>query len=186
MKISRLIFGNEMECMPDIAFRAMSLFFRSIDIFFPVEKRVSRSGIKNGFIVVDYGCGPGRYIPSVSKLIGDTGKIYAVDIHPLAIKYVKKKVQKFGLRNVEPVLAEGYHSNIKSRTADMIYVLDTFHMIEEPDRFLKELHRVIKSSGFLIIDNGHQSRAETIRKIDHARVWQIVEASKDHLKCMPL
>ena len=56
-----------------------------------------------------------------------------------------------------------------------------FHMIKEPGPFLKELHRLLKRDGFLIIDDGHQPRSETKIKINDSKVWKIVEELKDHL-----
>ena len=186
MGLKEKLCGVEMDRMPDIAFRLMSLSFKVIDIFCSREKRISKFGIKEGFTVVDYGCGPGRYIEPVSRLVGEKGKVYAADIHELAIKTVRKKIDKRNLRNVEPVLINGYSCGINDRTADVIYVLDTFHMVKDTDQFLKELHRIIKKDGFLIIDEGHQSRDKAKIKIESSKVWNIVEESKDHLKCNPV
>ena len=178
--------GAEMDRMPNIAFRFMSLSFKIMDIFCSREKRVGKFDIKEGFTVLDYGCGPGRYIEPVSRLVGEKGKVYAADIHELAIKAVKKKIVKRNLRNVEAVLINGYSCGINDRTADAIYVLDTFHMVKDTDLFLKELHRIIKKDGFLIIDEGHQSRDKAKMKIESSKVWNIVEEAKDHLKCSPV
>ena len=175
-----------MEKMPDISFKIMSFMFKLMDIFYPFEKRIRNFGIKEGYTVIDYGCGPGRYLKRVSRLVGENGRLYAVDIHKLAIKAVKKKIEKYNLKNVEPVFADGYSCDINEHTADMIYVLDAFHMIIEPTAFLKELHRLLKKDGFLIIDDGHQSRNKTKMKINSSKVWNIAEESKDHLKCIPV
>ena len=186
MKLKKVFCGNEIERMPNIAFRLMSFMFKIIDIFYSLEKRINNFGIKEGFTVIDYGCGPGRYLKRASQLVGEKGKVYAADIHELAVKSVKKKIEKYNLKNVEPVLVNGCSCDINDDTADMIYAVDTFHMIKEPVLFLKELHRLLKKDGFLIIDGGHQSRSETKRKINNSKVWNIAEESKDHLKCTPI
>ncbi|KPL13053.1 methyltransferase type 11, partial [candidate division WOR_3 bacterium SM1_77] len=49
----------------------------------------------------------------------------------------------------------------------------------------KELHRMIKRDGTLILDDGHQKRDLTKRQIDESRLWKIIEEKKDHLKCSP-
>ena len=175
-----------MERMPNIAFKLMSFIFKITDIFCPLEKRINSFGIKEGFTVIDYGCGPGRYLKTVSRLVSEKGKVYAVDIHELAIESVKRKIEKHNFKNVEPVLANGYSCDINDHTADMIYAVDMFHMIREPVQFLKELHRLLKEDGFLIIDDGHQSRNKTKMKINSSKVWNITEESKDHLKCTPV
>ena len=186
MNFKKLFCGNEMERMPNIGFRMMSFMFKLKDIFCPVDKRVDSFGIKEGAIVIDYGCGPGRYSKKASLLVGEKGKVYAADIHKLAVKSVKKKIEKYNLKNVEPVLVDGYSCNLNDHTADVIYALDMFHMIKEPLAFLKELHRLLKKDGFLIIDDGHQPRNETKMKIGNSNVWNIVKETKDHLKCTPV
>lgn len=185
MFLKKIFCGNEMERMPDIAFRAMSLMFRIMDIFASLDKRLSSFGIREGFTVVDYGCGPGRYLERASRLVGEGGKVYAADIHELAIESVKRRIEKHHLANVEPVLVKGYSCPVPDHLADMIYALDMFHMIRDPGPFLRELHRMVKKEGFLIIEDGHQPRRDTIRKIRDSQIWKIEQESKKHLRCTP-
>ena len=185
MMLKKYICGNEMERMPDMAFRAMSAAYKIMDLFYPVEKRVSSFRIVEGYTVVDYGCGPGRYIERMSRMVGQKGKVYAVDIHELAIRSVKEKIHKYNLENVEPILVNGYSCDIYDHIADAIFALHMFHMIEHPVPFLKELRRIIKESGFLLIGDGHQPRAETKTKILGSNSWNVVVETKDHLNCIP-
>ncbi|WP_394706677.1 methyltransferase domain-containing protein [uncultured Draconibacterium sp.] len=45
-------------------------------------------------MVVDYGCGPARYIKKASETTGPSGKVFAVDIHPTAVSNVNRKIEK--------------------------------------------------------------------------------------------
>ncbi len=172
--------------MPNIGFRLMSLIMDFQDFLYPrIGKRVKIFAIAEGMTVVDYGCGPGRYTIRFSKLVGDKGKVYAVDIHELAIKAVKKKMEKYHLRNVEPVLARGYHSGISDHIADRVAAIDMFFSVPDPLTFLEEIHRITKKDGLLIIDDGHQSRKTTKERIISSGCWDIIEETPDHLKCGP-
>lgn len=151
-----------------------------------VESRVATFGITSGMTVVDYGCGPGRYTIRFSKLVGDSGKVYAVDIHELGITAVQRKIEKNNLRNIEPVLATGYHSGLPDHVADRVAAIDMFFLVPEPATFLQEIHRITKKNGVLIIDDGHQSRTTTKEKIFSSDRWEIMEETPDHLKCRPL
>jgi len=186
MNLRRYFCGYEMERMPNIGFRMMSFMFDLRDIFCPVDKRLDSFGIREGFTVIDYGCGTGSYLKKVSQLVGEKGKVYAADIHKLALEAVKKKIKKYNLKNIEPVLVDGYSCNINDHTVDMIYALDMFHMIKQPTPFLKELHRLLKKDGFLIIDDGHQPHNEAKMKIGNPWLWNIAEDSKQHFKCTPV
>ena len=134
------VLGRNREVIPNMAFHAMTVFMNLMDLF---AKRSSKNfktlGLKPGQTVVDYGCGPARYIQNASDTVGESGKVIAVDIHPLAIKRVEEKIEKHGLKNVEAVLADGYNTSIAGGTADVVYALDMFHMIQEPKELLAEL-----------------------------------------------
>lgn len=173
--------------MSNLSFRVMTLFMSTEDLLFPrIDKRVKTFGITQGMTVVDYGCGLGRYTTRFAKLVGEKGKVYAVDIHELAIETVKKKIQKQHLTNVEPVLAKGYNSGLPDDVADLVTALDMFFAIPDPITFLEGLHRITKPDGVLIIDDGHQPRETTKEKILTSKCWQIIEETPDHLKCKPL
>ena len=133
--------------------------------------------------IVDYGCGPGRYSTRFSELVGETGKVYALDIHDLAIDAVKQKVKKNGIRNIEAILVKGYDSTLSDNVADVVCAIDMFFAIKKPSEFLAELKRIIKKDGILIIDDGHQPRSVTKNKIADSGLWEILEETKDHLKC---
>jgi len=80
--------------MPSFGFRLMSLAFRFRDLFLAPIDILKEVGIKPGFHVLDYGCGPGGYIIAAAQLVSKSGKIYALDIHPMAIKQVQNTASK--------------------------------------------------------------------------------------------
>ena len=172
--------------LTSFGFRLMSLEFRLRDLLWPPDRILEETGIGPGICVLDYGCGPGRYAVKFAELVGEEGKVYALDIHHLAVDAVKKKTGKCGIANIEPVLIEGYDSTLPDRVADVVCAIDMFWIIKSPTEFLAELKRIIKDDGILIVDDGHQSRSTTIQKIRDSGHWQIVEDTKDHLKCKPV
>jgi len=69
---------------PNFDFKLMSFGYKFRDFFLPRMNTLKEVGIKPGFRVLDYGCGPGSYIIPLAELAGKSGKIYALDIHPIA------------------------------------------------------------------------------------------------------
>ncbi len=61
-----------------------------------------------------------------------------------------------------------------------------FHMVANPDAFLKELNRISRPDGILYIDNGHQKRAEARTKINASGAWEIIEENSHYMKCRPI
>ena len=62
------LYGYEMERMPNFAFRMMSFMFKVSDLFKNKTNYLDEFGIIKGSVIVDYGCGPGRYVRKASEL----------------------------------------------------------------------------------------------------------------------
>jgi ubiquinone/menaquinone biosynthesis C-methylase UbiE len=148
-----------------------------------VSDRVNQFTIKNGSIVVDYGCGPGRYTQYLSEKVGDSGKVYAVDIEPDAIKDIQKLMLQKNISNIVPVLAKRYTCQIPSEIADVIFAIDMFHRIESPAQLLQEFNRIIKQDGLIFIDFGHQPKENAVEKIENADILNIDEITNDYVLC---
>jgi ubiquinone/menaquinone biosynthesis C-methylase UbiE len=67
----------------------MSVVFKVRDLLQPPRKVLEEVGIKPGLRVLDYGCGPGGYVADAAERVGESGTVYALDIHPLAIQRVQ-------------------------------------------------------------------------------------------------
>lgn len=180
------LFGNEVERMPDFAFRLMKLFFIVYYFFKPAGKYLKKFGIKPGNTVIDYGCGTGACLKDASSMVGEKGKVYAVDVHEMAIETVEKLIKKRSIANVITVLSDGKKTDIPDNTADLIYALDMFHMVKETTPFLNELSRITKPEGILIIEDGHQPRSLSKEKILRSGGWRITGEEKRFLKCSPV
>lgn len=174
------------EIQPNWAFHLMHWSMKIADLFRSPDHKLSQYGIRQGDVLIDYGCGPGRYISKASKWVGDEGKVYAVDIHDLAFKCICRIRKKRNLKNVIPVKAIDYFAPIPENKADLILALDMFHQISHPDEFLNEVHRLIKPGGKLILEDGHQKRTVTLRKVNKNKRWQILTERPKHLELAPL
>lgn len=170
----------------NLSFRAMASWFRLADFFFPRRDRLRGFGIRLGQTVVDYGCGPGRYVAEASRLVGPAGAVYAVDVHELAIAGVRRKIAQHGLPNVIAVLAEGYASGLPDHCADVVYALDMFHGVSDPAALLAELHRIAKPNGTLFLEDGHQPRERTKEKLVRSGLWRIEAEERSHVRCVPV
>lgn len=183
--MKKVLCGNEMDRMPNFAFRMMAFLFNVADVFKSPAKRLDPFHIKKGQTVIDYGSGTGRYIKQASEQVGESGTVYAVDIQPLAVESAFRQIEKHNLKNVKPIQTDGITVNIPAHTADVIYALDMFHMVKDTDTFLKELNRLMKSDGTLYLEDGHQPREKTKEKILNSGCWVIAEETKTFVTCKP-
>lgn len=55
---------------------------------------------------MDYGCGIGSFTFPAASLVGEKGKVYALDKQPVAIKGVEEKAKKEGFLNIATILSD--------------------------------------------------------------------------------
>ena len=160
----------------DIAFRLMTLTYKFRDLLQNPRKSLAKAGLRKGMSVVDYGCGPGSFTIPAAELAGQKGKVFAVDIHPLAIRAVRQKASRKGLQNVETVLVEGYDTGIGESSIDRVLLIDTIHLIEDPDALFREIHRMLKPDGLLFMEKGHMAMSEQKEVLTNTGLFQMREA----------
>ena len=123
----------------------------SREIFAARAAVIAACGIAPGQRVADIGAGTGLYTRLFSKAVGDSGWVYAVDISPRFIGYVREGLREQGIRNVSPVLCQEDSINLAPESIDLAFVCDTYHHFEYPRSTLASIHRALKSGGTLIV-----------------------------------
>jgi len=160
--------------MSNFDFQFMSLGYKIRDFFLPRMDILKEVGIKPGFHVLDYGCGPGSYIIPLAELVGESGKIYALDIHPLAIQKVQYIASKKQLKNVEAILSD-CQTGLPDNTLDVVLLYDAFHHLSDPDMVLKELHRVLKPDGILSLSDHHLKENEIVSGVTNGGLFRLLK-----------
>lgn len=163
--------------MPDFGFRVMALMFKIRDFFRPRRSIVQEVGIKDGFHVLDYGCGPGSYIKPVAELVGKSGKIYALDVQPLALDLVKKAAARNQLMNVETILSD-CKTGLPDDSVDAVLLYDTFHGLADSHCVLEELHRVLKPNGILSFSDHHMKENEIVSNLTNTGQFKLLKKGK--------
>jgi FkbM family methyltransferase len=69
----------------------------------PAIQKFMEQRLKEGSIYVDAGANIGTYTVRASPLVGQTGKVIAIEAHPRTYQYLQKNIETNNLKNVEPV-----------------------------------------------------------------------------------
>jgi len=162
---------------PGFDFKLMSLQYKVRDFFSPRMDVLVEVGIKPGFHVLDYGCGPGGYITPLAELVGESGRIYALDIHPLAIESVRAIASRKQLTNVETICSD-CKTGLPDGSVDMILLYDTFHGLSDPNGVLAELHRVLKPGGILSFSDHHMKEHEIVSGVTSGELFRLLRKGK--------
>ena len=127
--------------------------------------------------MLDYGCGPGGYVPPVSEAIGSTGTLYALDAMPIAIEMVTKIVAKNELKNVKTVLSD-CATGLQNEALDIVLLYDVFHDLSDQNAVLNELHRVLKPNGQLSFSDHHMKENDIISVITGTGLFKLQKKGK--------
>ncbi|MCD6567448.1 MAG: class I SAM-dependent methyltransferase [Dehalococcoidia bacterium] len=143
---------DESRHMSNNSFRMMTLIHdnplrRVLDK--PV-KTLRAAGIRPGQQVLEVGCGPGFFTIPAAKIVGDGGFLYAIDLQPLALKAVNRKLRKAGLDNVRVTIADAASTGLPAESIDLAFLFGVIHALPL-ETVVPEIHRVLKSGGVLAV-----------------------------------
>jgi ubiquinone/menaquinone biosynthesis C-methylase UbiE len=158
-------------------FKFMNLMFKVRDFFRPRLDLLKEAEIEPGFCILDYGCGPGSYIKPIAELVGTSGKIYALDTHPLAVKEVKKIAVRKGIENIETIESD-CSTGLPDNNVNVILLYDVFHDLSQPDDVLRELHRVLKSGGTLSFSDHHMKEQDILTRLTKKGIFKLSKKGK--------
>ena len=105
-------------------------------IFSILKKNIS----KNDLEILDFGCGVGIN----TKMLSEFGNVTCYDQSSEAIKYLKKK-----FNNDQKILVENNLENC-NELFDLIVASDVLEHIENDEKEIKKLHKLLKPNGFFL------------------------------------
>jgi len=112
--------------------------------------------LKQGETVADIGSGSGYFTLRFAAHVGDTGRVYAVDIEPEMVRHLNKRVRDAGLANVQTVLAEPGDPLLRDRSIDRFVVVDTWHHIDDQPKYLGLMKKMLKPGGQVVMIDFHK------------------------------
>ncbi len=117
---------------------------------------IKAAQLEVGQDVADIGAGTGLYVMPFSKLVGDEGKVFAIDIAPNFVKHLRQRARDEKLSNVEVVLCSDKHIKLKPESIDRAFICDVYHHFEYPAASLKSVFEALRPGGKLILVEFHK------------------------------
>jgi ubiquinone/menaquinone biosynthesis C-methylase UbiE len=101
-------------------------------------------------VFMDVGCGYGFFTVPAAEMVGEQGKVYAVDIDASAIERLRRKTAEKSLKNVTATVAAAEETVFCEACADLVFYSTVLHDFRDPAKVLHNAKLMIKSSGTLI------------------------------------
>lgn len=97
---------------------------------------------------LDLGCGPGGFLALMAPLCRT---IVGADIVPSFLKECQEMIQRKSIANAETVQLEKGKLPFGDGEFDKVVMIDTIHHLEENEKTLREVARVLKPGGLFLI-----------------------------------
>ena len=114
------------------------------------EEVVANLGLKPGDTVADLGAGSGYFTLLFAKAVGPTGKIYAVDVLPEMLDYIRQRAEDEGIKNIQLVEATPYSPRLPDASVDIIFICNTLHHISNRPTYYPLLIKALRPGGRLV------------------------------------
>lgn len=149
------------------------------DVYDHREEVVAALGLKPGMALADVGAGTGLFTRMFSPLVGETGKVYAVDISDEFVAYVEKTATEQSMGNIVGIVCTSDSVKLAPASVDLVFICDTYHHFEFPTKTMRSIHRAIKPKGQVVLIDFHREKGtSTDWVMNHVRAGQDVFAKE--------
>jgi SAM-dependent methyltransferase len=153
-----------------------------------IDQVMDALGIRPGKNVADIGAGSGWFTVRAGRRVTVTGTVYAVDINPEAIRYIKERAEKEKLTNVQTVLGKADSPELPQNSIDAVLMLKTYHEIAKPVDLLRNLRPALRTGARVgVIDRegsgeNHGVQKKVVLQEAEQAGYRLVEEHDDWVK----
>jgi len=117
--------------------------------WFNPEGILKAIGLREGMVFADIGCGDGFFSILAAKVVGDKGKVYAVDVNPDSVRSLREKASEIGFDNLSAKVGRAEDTVFCEGCADIVFYSIVLHDFGDPLKVLQNAKCMLKSSGVL-------------------------------------
>lgn len=121
------------------------------DKWMNVSKIFDLADVQEGSKVADVGCHEGFLSVRLSKRVGESGGVYAVDVREDRLEDLRENLEDRNIKNVEVILGDYDDPKLPIGTLDAVIVMDTYHEIDDYMEVLSHIHSALKPGGRLLM-----------------------------------
>lgn len=118
------------------------------------QTNVEQLGLNHGMSVADLGAGVGAYTVAAAHAVGDTGRVYAVEVQKEFLTNIKDATSREGLSNVEVIwgdIERAGKTKIKDGAVGAVIVANVLFQTEDKVGTLNEIKRILKPRGKVLV-----------------------------------
>lgn len=107
--------------------------------------------LKPGMTVADIGCGLGFYTREMARMVGEKGRVIAVDFQPEMLGFTERKVKKATVSDRVELVQCTEDDLIVSEHVDFALSMWVAHEVSDRDRFFGQIRGILKPNGKFLL-----------------------------------
>ena len=118
------------------------------------KKNVDQLRWREGMSVADFGAGSGAYSIAAAQTVGDSGKVYAIEVQKDLLQKLKNEATNGGFHNIEALWGdiEVLHgTKIRDHAVDAVIISNVLFQAEDKRGVLNEAKRILRPGGSLLV-----------------------------------
>ncbi|WP_300460781.1 methyltransferase domain-containing protein [Desulfobacula sp.] len=114
-------------------------------------EKILRPYIQPGMSVMDFGCGPGFFTMEMAQMVGEGGKVFAVDLQEGMLQKLKEKIRLTELENrIQPHQCKESGIGV-SESLDFVLAFYVVHEVPDQEAFFHELKSIVQPGGKVLV-----------------------------------
>ncbi|MDP7367231.1 MAG: methyltransferase domain-containing protein [Candidatus Pacebacteria bacterium] len=113
-----------------------------------------RLGLTDGMLVADFGTGSGHYAIEASRIVGNSGRVYAIDIQQALVKKVKNLALAENRQNIDVLwgdIEQIRGTKLGDESVDAVIIANDLFQVEEKNNVIIEARRILKPKGKVLV-----------------------------------
>ena len=121
-----------------------------------------QAGLTPGMHVADFGCGVGAVTRMLAEMVGKSGTVTGIDVNRAQLEQASATCTSQGFRNVLFVETDACDTGLPDACFDLVYCRCLLLHLPDPAACLREMRRVLKSGGVLVVEDGDLASATSV------------------------
>ena len=108
-------------------------------------------GVKPGMKVGEVGAGSGYLSRFIADAVGPEGHVYANELEPKMVEYMKARAAKEGLKNLTVVQGTATSTGFEAGALDAVATVYALSFFDNREAMLKSINESLKPGGLLLV-----------------------------------
>ena len=126
------------------------------DHFSHPQKNILQMGLSEGLKVGDFGTGTGHYAIALSGIVGQHGRVYAVDVQKDVLTHLRDTLEQKKITNVDTIcgdIEKQGGTKLRAHVLDAVVLSNTLFQIDDRQGLVDEIKRVLVPGGKLLVSD---------------------------------